>query len=232
MVLILENPVAEPGFGTRELVEIVENILKEKNWKDFEIRTQRMYLRPYYFFNYDCVDESSTPISGRSAIDAVTGEFSPFFPQLVEERPINFRKEIEGEFELLKPAITKEEAKEVARIKISSNLGVKKENVVISGITLYYWPIWSVWVSIAGDDKKLDIDGVFGTPLNFEDIPEREPTWGESAKHVFSKMKRPSGWFELSKKTYKTIMPEEERHRYYIVIAILVILILLALLLL
>lgn len=230
--MILEHPVAEPGFGTRELIEIVEGVLKDKNWKDFEIKAQRMYLRPYYFFNYDCVGENIEHISGRSAIDAVTGEFSPFFPQLVEERPINFTKEIEGEFELLKPAITKQEAKDVARIKVSSQLGLKKEDVVISGVVLYYWPVWSVWVSIQGDERKLDIDGVFGTPLNFEDIPEREPTWGESAKHVFTKMKKPSGWFELSKKMYKSLMPEEERHRYYVVIAILIILILLALLLL
>jgi len=133
------------------------------------------------------------------AINAVNGRLDPELVDIIEKQPVTYEKEISHDiqYEVAPTAISKDELKETGRVKLAAQLGVKKENVSVSGIRTVYWPVWTVFAELTGMIQKIEVDGVTGVPLNIEEVPTREKGWLEVTADTLQKMKSPSGWAEL-----------------------------------
>jgi hypothetical protein len=212
--MLLENPALVLNIGVQDILGILEKTLREKNWRQFELANLKLTYQPYYIFNYDVLIEQevegqpfSQSTSGITALNAVTGRVEPTIAEILEKQPVNYEKEIahDLQYELLNPAITREELTDASKVKLAAQFNVKKENIAVSGFRLVYWPIWRIFVSLPEKTQKVEIDAVAGYPLNFEEVPEKEVGWIEITQDMLEKMKSPAGWAELAKMTGKTV---------------------------
>ena len=201
--MALENPALSLSVKVQDILYILEGILKERNWTKFDLANLKLTYIPYYIFNYDILVEDSQGSQGTSgvmAIDAVSGKLEPALVDITERQPLVYEKEISHDiqYDLQQVAITKDELKETAKLKLAGQLGLKKENIAISGIRLVYWPIWIIFVELPGMIQKVQVDGVAGMPMNIEEVPERQKGWIEVTADTLQKLKSPSGWSQLS----------------------------------
>ncbi len=209
----LENPAASLRIEFKDIMDILSDILKERNWKKFDTSNINLTYYPYYIFNYDVLVEQevrgqqvSQGFSGKTALNAIEADLEPALTEVMDNQPIDFEKEIatDIDYDLKTPAISEDEKKETTKIKLASQFNVSKEDVATSAYRLVYWPIWVIFVKIPGEGiQKLMIDGVAGYPLNVEEVPEREKGWVEVSKDTFEKLKSPKGWGELGKTAAK-----------------------------
>jgi hypothetical protein len=202
--MALENPALALSVRVQDILYILENILKERNWKNFELASIKLVYTPFHIFNYDVLVEdkdsqTSQGTSGLMAINAVNGRLEPYLLEIIEKQPVTYEKEISHDiqYEIEATAISKEEVKEAAKMKLAGQLGVKKETISISGVRTLYWPVWIVFVELTGKVQRVEVDGVTGYPLNIEEVPAREKGWLEVTADTIEKMKSPSGWAEL-----------------------------------
>jgi len=202
--MALENPALSLSVRVQDILSILESILKERNWKDFELANLKLVYTPFFLFNYDILVEgegqSSQGTSGLMALNAVNGKLEPALVEIIEKQPVSYEKEIthDIQYEIASAAMTKEEVKDAGRFKLAGQLGIKKESVAVSGVRIVYWPIWTIFVELSKNIQKVEVDGVSGYPLNVEEVPEREKGWLEVTADTLQKMKSPSGWVELS----------------------------------
>jgi hypothetical protein len=63
---------------------------------------------------------------------------------------------------------------------------------------MVYWPTWVIFAEIGGMVQRIEVDGVAGSPLNIEEVPEKEKTWLEVTADTLERMKSPSGWAHLA----------------------------------
>ncbi len=202
--MALENPALALTVKVQDILYILEGILKQRNWKDFELASIKLVYTPFHLFNYDILVEdkdsqASQGTSGVMAINAVNGRLDPELVDIIEKQPVTYEKEISHDiqYEVAPIAISREELKETGRVKLAAQLGVKKESVSVSGIRTVYWPVWTVFAELTGMVQKIEVDGVTGVPLNIEEVPTREKGWMEVTADTLQKMKSPSGWAEL-----------------------------------
>lgn len=205
--MVLENPALTLSVGVQDILSILEAILNQRGWKDFELANLKLVYAPYYIFNYDILVEeegeagaSSQGTSGLMAMNAMNGKLEPSLVDMLESQPLQYEKEISHdlEYEIEKPAITAEELKSSGRLKLAAQFSIKKDAVSISGVRLVYWPIWTVFVELGHMVQKIEVDGVSGVSLNIEQVPEREKGWMEVTGETLQKMKSPSGWAALT----------------------------------
>ena len=184
---------------------IVQKTVLSKGWKQFDVSDVKLVYTPYWVFSFDVLAGESNP-TGKTALNAYTGELNDYVPYLIE-RPLKKVKETEegAEAEVLPTAIAKSELSEVAATKVAAHAGIKKEMVSISAATKYYIPSFQIWVDAAGDSFKIDIDALLGNPQGSEAIPERPRGFSESAGETVKKLKSPSGWVELIGKTLAAV---------------------------
>lgn len=208
--MILENPALALNIKVQDVLGIIEEILKSKNWGHFEVMDVKLTYTPFYIFNYDTLVEQkveeqtfSQGFSGVMAINSITGKLEPLLTKILEEQPVTYEREISHDlqYEIEKPAIREKEINETCKIKLAGQFGVGKDSMAVSGFRLIYWPIWKIFVTLPDKVQKMEIDGVRGNPLNFEEVPEREKGWLEVTADTFAKLKKPEGWGELAKKT-------------------------------
>ncbi|MEM4255248.1 MAG: hypothetical protein QXR53_02875 [Candidatus Norongarragalinales archaeon] len=180
---------------------MVQKAVAQRGWKQFDISDVKLVYTPYWVFSFDVLAGEASP-TGKTALNAYTGELNDYIPYLLE-RPTKKATQTEpgAEVEVLPTAISKSELNEVAATKVAAHAGLKREMVSISAATKYYIPSYQVWVDVANDSFKIDIDAVLGNPQGAEAIPQRAKGLGEAAGETVQKMKTPSGWAELLGKT-------------------------------
>ncbi len=184
---------------------IVQKAVSERGWKQFDISDVKLVYTPYWVFSFDVLAGEASP-TGKTALNAYTGELNDYVPYLLE-RPTKKTNQTEPEVqsEVLPTAISKSELNDVAATKVAAHAGLKKELVSVSAATKYYIPSYQVWVDAANDSFKIDIDAVLGNPQGIEAIPQRPKGLGEAAGETVNKMKTPAGWMELIGKTIAVI---------------------------
>lgn len=212
--MVLESPALVLNINVQDVLGILEKTLKEKNWANFEVANLKLVYVPYYVFNYDVLVETdvqgqpfSQATTGVAALNAVNGKLDRFLAETLEQRPVSYEKEISHglEYELQPLAITRAEVTDACRVKLAGQYNVKKENLSAFGFRTLYWPVWRIFVTLPDKTQRIEIDAVSGTPLNFEEVPEREKGWIEVTQDTIQKMKSPSGWAELARTTGSTI---------------------------
>ncbi len=198
MKLEAEAPVLSITLDA--LSKIVAGALERKRWHRFTTGTVKLIYFPLYVFNYQVFMESEGRIvneeSGKVAIRATDGELMPYVPVVLNEMPLELVRETRHDYEaeVREFELTREEAKEMVRIKMASMLGVGKENVNVFGGKKMYWPIWRVWVEVREGNFRLDVDGVTGEIWGVEKVPERELGWYEITEQVLTELRTPKGW--------------------------------------
>lgn len=207
--MLLEKPAVELRIEMQDILEILEDILKQKNWTNFDVASLKLLYVPFYLFNYDALVETeikgqpySQSFSGLMAMNAVTGELEAILSDVLETQQTNQSKEIKHglQYELLSPAISKEEIADAARVKMAGQFNLRKQDMAVSGFRLVYWPIWRIFVQLKDKTQRVDVDAVAGNPLNIEQVPTREKTWMEVTQETLEKLKKPEGWAEVGGK--------------------------------
>lgn len=192
-----------PGFSTVLTPEIalgmVQKALAKKNWKKYDIAQIKLVYSPYWVFSFDVFAEGNVP-TGKAALNAFTGELNEFVPMLLD-RPLKKTRDVGKDCEVEQTTISSGEVKETAAAKVAAHAGIKKDSVVASAVSKIYAPFYRIWVDVADDTFKIDVDACLGAAFGLEAIPEREKTWEESTSETLEKMKSPKGWMELGAQT-------------------------------
>ncbi len=196
----LQYPAPVLSLPLDAVSKVVASTLKKKHWHRFTTGTVKLVYVPIWIFTYDAfVAQNGVVVnetSGKIAIDATNGNVWEAVPYVLEEMPIELTKETRHEYkmEVLSPTISKDEAKDLAVLKLSAMLGVPKDNIKIVGGEIVLWPIWRVWVDVHSGTYRLDVDAVSGQLFGAEKVPVRERGWYEITEEVLQELRQPSAW--------------------------------------
>jgi hypothetical protein len=200
----LDAPAFKPVLTPEAALGIVQKEVQRRGWRKYDVSAIRLVYTPYYTFSFDVLAEGAGQPSAKAALNASTGELNDFVPFLME-RPLERVRESEEKAEVEATSISAPEVRDVAAVKVASTAGVKKESVSISAVSKVYVAAYRVWVNVADDTYKVEIDAALGAPRGLESIPAREKTPGEVTEETLGKMKTPSGWFELLSAVFRTV---------------------------
>ncbi|MFH1056767.1 MAG: hypothetical protein V1717_03165 [Candidatus Micrarchaeota archaeon] len=195
--MLLDAPTFKTVLTPEAALGMIQKTVASKGWKQYDVSDVKMVYTPYWVFSFDVVAGEASP-TGKTALNAYSGELNDYIPYVIE-RPLKKMKETEEGFEaeVLPTSVSKNELSDVAATKVAAHAGIKKDMVAISAPTKFYVPSYQIWVDVAGDSFKIDVDALLGNPFGAEAIPERPKGWSEAAGETVEKMKKPSGWIEL-----------------------------------
>lgn len=181
-------------------ISSVQHAVNSKNWKQSTLSDIKLVYTPFYVFSFD-VTEGNVP-TGKAALNAATGEISDFVPYLLD-RPLEKSKKTDdkAEVEVEPSTISQNEVKDLAAVKIANAVGAKKDQVVISAISKIYVPFYRIWVDVAGDSFKIEVDACLGNPTGLDAIPVRPKNWEENTQETLKQMQTPTGLVNLTSKT-------------------------------
>ncbi|MFH1200330.1 MAG: hypothetical protein V1708_04640 [Candidatus Micrarchaeota archaeon] len=197
--MILDAPTYKTVLTPEQALGIIQKELAKKGWKKPEVEDIRLIYTPFYSFSFDVAAEGSSPITGKAALNAFSGDVNEIVPMILE-RPLTKLKEVkEGEVE--ETSISLAEAREVAKDKLSVQTGVKREKISASAFVKSYIPFYRIWLSVHHEPYKAEIDALMGSLVGLEGVHEKPKSWGEATSDTINKMKTPAGWVELGGKT-------------------------------
>lgn len=196
----LDAPAFKPVLTPEVALSIVTRAVKGKHWPKYDVSQIKLAYTPFWVFSFDVLSEGAASPGGKAAINAYSGELSDFVP-LLFDRPLEKLREInDGEGEVEETTISRAEIANVAASKLAAQTGAKKDQITISAITKIYAPFFRIWVDVADDTFRVDIDGALGAPFGLEAIPQRAKDWNEITTETVTKMKTPEGWMDLAGK--------------------------------
>ncbi len=194
----LDAPAFKPVLTPEVALSIIQKAVKQKHWPHYDISQIKLSYTPFWVFSFDVAAEGSTSPSGKAAVNAYSGELSDFVP-LLFDRPLEKIREVDEDAgEVEDTTISKSELPAVAGAKLAGQTGVKKDAITISAVTKAYAPFYRIWVNVADDTFRIDIDACLGAPFGLEAIPQRAKEWQEITSETVDKMKTPSGWAQLA----------------------------------
>lgn len=178
----------------------VQQAVASKNWKSSTLSDIKLVYVPFYIFSFD-VAEGNVP-TGKAALNAYTGELNDFIPYLLE-RPLEKSRATDDrvQVEVESTTISQSEVKELASVKIANTVGAKKDQIVVSAVSKIYVPFYRIWVDVAGDNFKIEVDACLGSPNGIDVIPARQKTWEENTQDTLTQMRTPAGFATLTSKT-------------------------------
>lgn len=205
--MLLDAPALQLRYALKDVLGIVERVLKERHWHKFDIESISLVYVPHWFFNFDVYQEAqgqSQAYASQMALDATTGKLNPMVIQILDEIPTKREREPKHgiEFEAWKPAVRIEEVKDVAAIKVAGEMNIAKQAVTVSGVELVYVPYWQVWVRLPTGTMRVDLDAISGSPANISKVPERERGQMEITMEMLQELTTPQGWVDYSKKAF------------------------------
>lgn len=199
--------------------KILQDFMKEKNQRKYEVMGVELIFKPYWFFTYTCelivrdkdrniID--SQEIGGRVAADAINGGLADYLQDLLDHEPIevvDLADEMAqvGEAKILEPKISDDRLERFIQQKISGVLRADKENVSVAGFELMWSPVYRFWLTIKKKTHNAQIDGCGGYPVNYDDIPLKEKTWADRIADDIDLLRDPKKWREFLKKKGKAM---------------------------
>ncbi len=206
--MLLDKPAFSLLISDSDLPGILKAILKERHWRNFEVASADLVYVPHWLFNFDVYYESPEGIqtySSQMSMNAVTGELNPILVEILKEIPVNQSKEIPENAKVEPVAVSLEEAKDVSKIKIAGELKLPKDKITTYGFRLVYLPVYKTWVKLGKKIQRIEIDGISGSPMNIQEVPERKRGFIEITKETLEALTTPEGWMDYSKKAGKWI---------------------------
>ncbi len=194
--MILDAPAFKPVLTPEAALSIVAKSLQEQGFAKFDVTDIRLVYTPYYVFSFDVIAQEGQSPSGKTAMNAYSGDLNDFVPILFE-RPLKTTKQAEDKAEIESTAITAAEAKDAAAAKLASQVGLKKDTIAVSAVKKVYVPSFRIWIDVAGDTHKFEVDALLGAPSGLEALPQKPHTAQDDLRAVMDKLKTPKGWSEL-----------------------------------
>lgn len=194
--MILDAPAFKPVLTPEAALSIVAKSLQEQGFPKFDVTDIRLVYTPYYVFSFDVIAQEGQSPSGKTALNAYSGDLNDFVPILFE-RPLKTTKQADDKAEIEATAISSAEAKDAAAAKLASQVGLKKDTIAISAVKKIYVPEFRIWIDVAGDTRKFEVDALLGAPSGLEALPQKPHTVQDDLKSVMGKLKSPQGWAEL-----------------------------------
>ncbi len=189
--MTLRNPAILPKLGEDAVSTLCADACRAKGWRDVVVLSASLQFVPFWMFNYDTYDGKS----GRGEVNAIDGTLSFKYASYTKGSLSN---EVNGHVDV--PLIKPSEANDVIRVKLVSHLGVGKDDVVISAVSLYYVPFWLCSVDLGDSTMSILVDGVSGEILT--NIPEAEVSWDSVLRQTFEDVFSISGFISLAKESY------------------------------
>ncbi len=194
--MILDAPAYKPVLTPESALGIVAKSLTEQGFPKFDVTDIKLVYTPYYLFSFDVIAQEGQSPSGKTAMNAFNGDLNDFIPVL-SERPLKTTKQAEDTAEVEATAVTASEAKDAASSKLAAQVGLKKDTIAVSALRKIYVPAFRIWIDVAGDTHKFEVDALLGVPQGLEALPAHPHTAQDDVKAVLDKMKSPKGWSEL-----------------------------------
>ncbi|MEM0475369.1 MAG: hypothetical protein QW343_01080 [Candidatus Norongarragalinales archaeon] len=192
--MILDAIALQPVLTPEAALGVLEKELKRKKQLSAEITDVKLVYTPFWLFSFDITGTQGPAPTGKTALNAYTGEINDFVSVIVARPLKKSRSTPEGtECEVEPTAIDASEVKEAARAKIAAQLGVSKENVVVSAFTKYYVPFYRIWLDAANDSFEVNVDACLGAPLGAEAIPGGRKGFTEELANNLRSVTTPSG---------------------------------------
>jgi len=215
----LEQESFPLSFSSDQVKNLIEELVKEKDWTDFKIKETRIEFTPFYYFSFDAFTESKEEGTVSETLHG-TNVFDPINSQLNEGMALSLQgtqltKEIDVlekiQFTEHKCGMNEEEAKIIVQIKIAEKLKIKKDNVLIHQLKKALFPAWFVSVEVNEVEYQLIISGIDGRMLSEDTIPFRRKKFGELFQETLSDLSSPKGWADYSKGILSGAPPEKEK---------------------
>ncbi|MFA5247460.1 MAG: hypothetical protein WC408_06260 [Candidatus Micrarchaeia archaeon] len=183
----------------------VQKDLTSSGHKNIEVQQIRLFYEPFWIFTFD-VEGAQQPISGKTALNASTGDVNEFVPMLLD-RPLNKTKNTaeNTECEVEPTSVDRKEVERVAQARVAAQIGVKKDQVSVSAFQKIYVPFYKIWLSVDGTPYKAEVDGCLGATFGLEGVPRKQKGMDEVTKETLEKMKSPSGWLDLMGRTASSV---------------------------
>ncbi|MBI2446029.1 hypothetical protein HYV43_06590 [Candidatus Micrarchaeota archaeon] len=194
--MMLDAPAFKPVLTPESALGIVAKSLTEQGFPKFDVTDIKLVYTPYYVFSFDVIAQEGQSPSGKTAINAYNGDLNDFVPVLFE-RPLKTTKQAEDSAEIESTAISASEAKDAASSKLAAQVGLKKDTIAVTAVRKIYVPAFRIWIDVAGDTHKFEIDALLGVPTGLEALPQKPHTAQDDLRAVLDKMKTPKGWGEL-----------------------------------
>jgi len=194
--MILDALAYKPVLTPESALGIVAKSLTEQGFPKFDVTDIKLVYTPYYLFSFDVIAQEGQSPSGKTAINAHDGDLNDFIPVLTE-RPLKTTKQAEDTAEVEATSITPSEAKDAASSKLAAQVGLKKDTIAVSAVRKIYVPAFRIWIDVAGDTHKFEVDALLGVPQGLDVLPQKPHTAQDDLRAVLDKMKSPKGWSEL-----------------------------------
>ncbi|MFH1234644.1 MAG: hypothetical protein V1493_03450 [Candidatus Diapherotrites archaeon] len=190
-------------FGKSEATRLLEKRLKERGFKDFEIRACSLFFRPRYFFEYCIVDEAGG--EGKKIVQGFSSEkglFDPSKKEILLGAPVlalsaaGLENEFEpdAEFSVGRPALRRNDAKKIVRILLSKEKKVPLPSIDILDFSLCFLPRWHFRVEAGKNVFDVGVNASTGELKELVPIPSEKQSWGEAAEETFADLKKPKNW--------------------------------------
>ncbi len=220
--MLLDAPAFKPVLTPESALGIVAKALQEAGFAKFDVTDIKLVYTPYYMFSFDVIAQEGQSPSGKTAMNAYSGDLNDFVPILFE-RPLKTLKQTEENAVVEETAISTTEAKDAAASKLAAQVGLKKDTIAVSAVKKIYVPAFRIWIDVAGDTHKFEIDALLGAPSGLEILPPKPHHPTDDVKSVLNKMKSPQGWIDLFKSLFTGGGSPTQR---YIALGIVVIILL------
>ena len=206
--MYLGNKMLPLSLSAKEALAKIEEVLNQKNWKDFDGGELKLVLVPYYLYNYHFHTEAENEgeVFVQSSKDgqlALNGS-----SLLVEEKTTNLILENmeaiseqapEIEHEIKKSAITKATQEHILKIKTAEFFKISKDNVIISNVKLVMIPMYESFITVDGKTHAITVDASSGNIYGISEVAEREKGFMEITVETLHDLKDPKAWLEYTK---------------------------------
>ena len=224
--MYLGNPLLPINFTVSSVGDSIKKKLTAKDWGEYEQKPIKLFLLPYFLYNYHYFVENSgdgkstikSSVHGVLAIDGHSIEIDEGIVELLKHNWKKSSAEIpRGEFEEKYNNIGKREQDEVIQMKTAEHFEVPKQNVVISSARQMLVPFYRTSLVLEGKEYFLTINAIDGSIKGIKEIPDREKGYMELTRETINELKSPATWIKYSKEaiveSFSAVKGEKKSHK-------------------
>ncbi len=206
--MYLGNPLLPINITASGATDLIKKELEKRNWHEYELKPLKLFLVPYFLFNYhyyveDAIDSKRTVKKTIHGILAVNGHKIVVREDYVELIKHSWKKSHsdipKGEYDEKWCNIEKREQDEILQLKTAEYFNVPKSNVVVSSAKKFLLPLYMTTVIAGRKEYALTINAIDGKIEGISGVPNREKGYLEVTRETINELKTPSNWLKYSK---------------------------------
>lgn len=206
---MLDYPTFPISLYIEEVVKLIEDTLKRKNWHKFEMGEISLEYLPFFVFHADAFSEEQ--VKDDRLVKGITSNFYAMdvTARKLDRNVANDFEKVEGKLEnaedsqysptIRKNFLDNQNAVKIAQSHIAKGLGIPRYNIIISGMQTVYVPFWIVYVTVQEGTFKLKINAFSRKLEGEEKVPKRERGFIEITKETLNELKEPNAWLRYTR---------------------------------